>query len=815
MTHLSNLLVNHYDVDIKPEIKIKRVVQDLMQALMKFPPWNTVVACHDGRKNLFTAKKLPEEVMTCRMTDTDGKWRPAEAAAADAPAAAAAAGNGNSKKARAWTVTIKLVAQVSMSTLEDFRVGRTSELPTTALQVADIVMRQHPTLHLTPMARSFFAPQRPERVVDLTGGVDCWLGYYQSARVTQAGLMLNVDTSAMAVIKPVPVLTFICEKLGLVNPGAFTAQHARKARDVLKGIKVLTTHLGYAKQMRVTDFTSKSAAQETFDLDGKQTSVAAYVAAKYNIVLKYPNAPCVKVGERGNMLPPEMCTIAPGQRKYQLNGNQTTNMLDCTCAVPSARAKSIETSLADVGKDAYAKAFGFSVAESMMAVDARQLDAPSLKYKKGAADATVKVINGAWRMDGHGLLRPTRVDVFIVLVLGDERRFDTARIKQWLDQFIKTAGGAGLPWNPKLPEIIYLRPDIAQVAQGIEKRLVVEPRPQIAFVFLPDGKAPIYGELKRLCDSKYGLPTQCLDYTKIRNDKKSGPPYQLNVLLKVNAKLGGFHNSAPLPIVGKLPTLVLGADVHHPGMGSSSPSIAAVVGSYNTDATLYSTIVSPQPTRLEVIVGMKQAVVNLLRNYYIKTQLRPQQIVMFRDGVGEGQFRAVVNFEAAAIMQACAELGANYQPKLLFLLVQKRHHVRLFAGPPNSLENPKAGTVVDTGIVHPRENDFYLCSHAALKGTSCPSHYRVLVDAIGCSPDDVQALTYALCHVYQRCTRSVSIPAPAYYAHLAAYRGRYYCDAFDGSDTQSVRSQESGQSSATVGHMDQPHGMLRDRLWYA
>src|SRR5690625_361175 len=42
------------------------------------------------------------------------------------------------------------------------------------------------------------------------------------------------------------------------------------------------------------------------------------------------------------------------------------------------------------------------------------------------------------------------------------------------------------------------------------------------------------------------------------------------------------------------------------------------------------------------------------------------------------------------------------------------------------------------------------------------------------SPDELQCLTYQLCHTYVRCTRSVSIPAPAYYAHLVAFRARYH-----------------------------------------
>lgn len=35
-----------------------------------------------------------------------------------------------------------------------------------------------------------------------------------------------------------------------------------------------------------------------------------------------------------------------------------------------------------------------------------------------------------------------------------------------------------------------------------------------------------------------------------------------------------------------------------------------------------------------------------------------------------------------------------------------------------------------------------------------------------------------MCHLFSRCTRSVSNPAPSYYAHLAAYRARAHHDNY-------------------------------------
>ena len=36
---------------------------------------------------------------------------------------------------------------------------------------------------------------------------------------------------------------------------------------------------------------------------------------------------------------------------------------------------------------------------------------------------------------------------------------------------------------------------------------------------------------------------------------------------------------------------------------------------------------------------------------------------------------------------------------------------------------------------------------------------------------------YSLCHLHQRCQKSVSIPAPVYAAHLSAYRATLHVDA--------------------------------------
>ena len=59
-------------------------------------------------------------------------------------------------------------------------------------------------------------------------------------------------------------------------------------------------------------------------------------------------------------------------------------------------------------------------------------------------------------------------------------------------------------------------------------------------------------------------------------------------------------------------------------------------------------------------------------------------------------------------------------------------------------------------------------------GTCRPTKYHVLWDDSNFTADEIQALSFMLCHLYARCTRSVSLPAPAYYADLLVTRAVTY-----------------------------------------
>lgn len=88
--------------------------------------------------------------------------------------------------------------------------------------------------------------------------------------------------------------------------------------------------------------------------------------------------------------------------------------------------------------------------------------------------------------------------------------------------------------------------------------------------------------------------------------------------------------------------------------------------------------------------------------------------MFYRDGVSEGQFENVLLEELAAIQRACKGISPSCEPGITYIVVQKRHNIRLIPTDPRQ-RNVEPGTVVDTDITHPREFDFYLCSHEGIQ----------------------------------------------------------------------------------------------------
>jgi aubergine-like protein len=90
----------------------------------------------------------------------------------------------------------------------------------------------------------------------------------------------------------------------------------------------------------------------------------------------------------------------------------------------------------------------------------------------------------------------------------------------------------------------------------------------------------------------------------------------------------------------------------------------------------------------------------------------PTRIIFYRDGVGEGQVQGVCVPEIEQIKAALAACQ-NDSCKLMYINTCKRVATRLFGGNNGRINNPLAGTVLDSTVTEKDMYEFYLCSVAA------------------------------------------------------------------------------------------------------
>ncbi|KAI0314809.1 Piwi domain-containing protein [Amylostereum chailletii] len=622
-------------------------------------------------------------------------------------------------------------------------------------------------------------------------------------------MLINVDISTGAMYKPGRLLDLCGEFIGRPgNPQLFSPRAGFPDRERLRlqrfisGMRITTSHTAKGRPPipRVIKRLSKQGARDmSFDTETGTKTVADYFRQQYNMPLRFPDVLCIELGT-GALIPMELCEVPPGQiMRKQMPPEKTSSVLDFATKVPQERLQSIRNGLAvlSYGQSEYVRHFDMVVQNEPLNIKARVLQPPMLKYGANSRQPTITPRDGAWNMIDKRMFQPSTIGKWIVVIYERQQRFNQNAAEDMVNGLMAAAQAVGMGVAER-PAVIKWEQGqgniIAQLRQaGSECNQKAGSPPSLIVVILPEGGNDIYSAVKHFGDVAMGVTTQCMKSQKCFRAK---PQYFANVMLKLNVKLGG-KNVIPDPRSVSLltdpsnPTVVMGADVIHPAPGSDDrPSFTALVANVDSDSAKYIATMNVQESREEIIQDlqtMSEYVLGMYMKYRQgvekKANPAPKRILFYRDGVSEGQFQHVLERELPLVQAACEKL--KIKPKITMIVVGKRHHVRFFPRNPGEGDrsgNCPAGTVVDTEVVNPVEFDFYLQSHGGLLGTSRPAHYNVLYDENDFTPDGLQSLSFALCHVYARSTRSVSIPAPVYYADIVCSRAKHHYDPQQGLD---------------------------------
>jgi eukaryotic translation initiation factor 2C len=344
-------------------------------------------------------------------------------------------------------------------------------------------------------------------------------------------------------------------------------------------------------------------------------------------------------------------------------------------------------------------------------------------------------------------------------------------------------------------------------------------RPNFVLVILPYNDVAIYNSIKTVADTKAGIHTVCVVGSKFMKEQRQ-EQYFGNVSLKFNLKAGGINQTvdpSKLGIISEGKTMVVGIDVTHPSPGSkeTAPSVAGIVASIDKFLGQWPAEFAIQDERKkEMVSSLEYMFLSRLKMWQKHNNDLPENILIYRDGVSEGQYQLLLDQELPLVRKACKQLypgTATKQglPKISIIVCGKRHHTRLYPtqeGDADRSSNCSPGTVVDRGVTQASSWDFFLQPHACLQGTARPGHYYVILDEIfrqrpvkaplQNASDALEDLTHNMCHLFGRATKAVSLCPPAFYADLLCTRTRcYLSDQFDPNDTSATVSVTSGVSS--------------------
>ncbi|KAF5183103.1 argonaute [Thalictrum thalictroides] len=805
----SSQRIYHYDVEITPHppkdiarmIK-QKLVRDNQEALSGALP------AFDGRKNLYSSVEFQNDkleffvslpILTTKsalpLQDINDMLESQQI------------------RRKLFKVNIKLASKLDGNELSSYLSNDGDDwipLPQDYLHALDVVLRESPTEKCIPVGRSLYSSSMGG-VKDIGGGAIGLRGFFQSLRPTQQGLALNVDFSVTAFHESIGMISYLQKRLEFLHDlsqrktRGLLGEEKKEVEKALKNIRIFVCHRETDQRYRVFSLTDESTENLWFrDRDGKNLRIVDYFKEHYNHDIQFRNLPCLQISRsKPCYLPMELCVVCEGQKFLgKLSDDQTAKILKMGCQKPRERkdiingvmAGSIGATSGDQGRE-----FKLNISREMTQLYGRVLQPPKLKLGNGGhiTDLIPSRHDRQWNfLDSH-VFEGTRIERWALISFGG-----TAEYRSLIPRFIKQLSqrceqlGIILNKNSSLQpqyEPIQVLNNVPLLESKLKKIHRAASNNLQLLICVMERKHRGYADFKRIAETNIGVVSQCCLYSNLA---KLGSQFLANLALKINAKVGGstvalynsFPSQMPRLFGEKEPAIFLGADVTHPHpLDDSSPSIAAVVGSMNWPAAnKYISRMRSQTHRQEIIQDLKEMVSELLGEFYQQLNMLPKRIIFFRDGVSETQFHKVLQVELEAIKAACLAFPM-YKPTITFAVVQKRHHTRLFPNETNSLsggtqifnENVPPGTVVDSVVTHPKEFDFYLCSHWGMKGTSRPTHYHVLWDENQFSSDELQKVVHNLCYTFARCTKPVSLVPPAYYAHLAAYRGRLYLDKSD------------------------------------
>uniref|UniRef100_A0ABD2WLF8 Piwi domain-containing protein n=1 Tax=Trichogramma kaykai TaxID=54128 RepID=A0ABD2WLF8_9HYME len=630
------------------------------------------------------------------------------------------------------------------------------------LQFFNIIMRKClDYLELKLVGRNYFDPYNKAEVREFR--LELWPGYVTSIRQHEHDILMCAEI-AHKVMRSETLLDVLgdCYHNNPQNyQNAFT--------NAVLGTVVLTDYNNNTYKIDDVDY-SVSPSSTFTKKNGETISYFDYYRAKYNINIQNAKQPLLvsKAKQRDRRagvdevvyLIPELC------RSTGINDNMRKNF-----KLMSALAKYTRVSPFDRMK----KLAAFNQRLYSVPNVVQELTSWNLKLDTNLVNLTGRVLptdeiifpnakvkinpDAKWtnQMRDKVMLSCGKLDNWALIV--------PEKAKQGLQQFVQalTRVAGAMNFIIGQPRVYDIRDDNPGTYADCLDYITSKSSPMLICCVVLSNRLDRYTAIKKKCCVDKPVPTQVL-IKKSTDPGKSMMSIATKVAIQMNCKIGGIPWSISIPLNG---LMVVGFDVCHDA-GSREKDFGAMVASLDANFGRYYSAVSSHTNGEELSNDLSVNLCKALDTYKRYNASLPKRILIYRDGVGEGQVHFVLQHEVAQIK---AKLEKIYERpenvKLGYVIVTKKINTRLFAKEGSG--NPLPGTIVDDVVTDPTRYDFLIVAQHVTQGTVTPTSYNVIEDTTGLDADKLQRITYKLCHLYFNWSGTVRVPAPCQYAHKLAF----------------------------------------------
>ncbi|KFW03842.1 Piwi-like 1 [Eurypyga helias] len=641
----------------------------------------------------------------------------------------------------------------------------TNELPPTSptcLQFYNIIFRRLlKMLNLQQIGRNYYNPSDPINIP--SHRLMVWPGFTSSILQYEENIMLCTDVS-YKVLRSETVLDFMYSLYYQVEEQRFRDACAKE----LIGLIVLTKYNN--RTYRIDDIDWDANPQCTFrKADGSEISYVDYYKSQYNQEITDLNQPVLisqTKRRRGNLMPgpvvliPELCFLTGLTEKMRNDFNVMKDLSVHTRLPPEQRQCQIRRLIDYIRKDDNVQKelrnWGLSFDSNLLSLKGRVVQGEKIFQSGSMFDYNAQF--GDWSKETRGVPLICAKPLDNWLLIYTRRNFDAANTL--LQNLFKVTPAMGIRIN---------KATVIEVDDRTEAYLRVlqqnvTPDTNIVFCVLSSSRKDKYDAIKKYLCTDCPIPSQCV-LARTLSKPQTAMAVSTKIALQMNCKMGGELWSVEIPLKQ---VMVVGIDCYHDNLAGKQ-SIAGFVASLNQTMTRWFSRCVVQGRGQELVDGLKVCLQSALREWFKWNKYLPSRIIVYRDGVGDGQLNTLVNYEVPQFLDCLKSVGKEYSPRLTVIIVKKRVNARFFAQSGGEFKNPPPGTIVDVEVTRPEWYDFFIVSQSVKSGCVAPTHYNVIYDTSKLKPDHVQRLTYKLCHMYYNWSGVIRVPAPCQYAHKLAF----------------------------------------------